>query len=51
YAVINYKFTFDAQKGREGWIRNAIAACEAAALRFRISRHPNDRDDTLDLPL
>lgn len=51
YAVINYKFTFDAQKGRERWIREAIAACEAAALRFRISRHPNDRDDTLDLPL
>lgn len=51
YAVINYKFTFDMQKGRESWIRDAIAACKAAALSFRISRHPNDRDDFLDLPL
>jgi hypothetical protein len=51
YAVINYKFTFNMQRGRESWIRDAIAACNAAALRFRISRHPNDRGDTLDLPL
>jgi hypothetical protein len=51
YAVINYKFTFDMQKGRESWIHDAMTACKEAALQFRISRHPNDRDDTLDLPL
>jgi hypothetical protein len=51
YAVINYKFTFDMQGGRESWILNAIAACKKAELQARISRHPNDRDDTLDLPI
>ena len=56
YAVINYKFTYSRNEGefasneaRLRWLQAAVTACEAVGLAVRVSGHPGNVSDGLNV--